>query len=122
MEMPTPLLFGLFGKFTANEGQRDALAANLLRAADLMKAVPGCLLYVVNTSDAEPSAVWVTEIWQDETAHGASLSIPGVRDLISSTMPLLAGAPDGTRFTPIGGKGLDALRTQTTNQGSPPVK
>lgn len=103
------MLFGLFGKMTAVEGKRDALATNLLRAADLMKGVPGCLLYVVNTSDAEPNAVWVTEIWQDEAAHGASLSMPGVRSLITETMPLLASAPEGTRFTPIGGKGLDAL-------------
>ena len=35
--------------------------------------------------------------------------MPGVRDLIKETMPLLAGAPDGTRFTPVGGKGLDVL-------------
>ena len=103
------MLFGLFGKLTATEGQRDALAANLLRAAELMNAVPGCLLYVVNTSEGEPNAVWVTEIWRDETAHGASLSMPGVRDLIKATMPLLASAPEGTRFTPLGGKGLDRL-------------
>ena len=38
-----------------------------------------------------------------------SLSIPGVRALIAEAMPLLAAAPEGTRFTPIGGKGLDAL-------------
>lgn len=103
------MLFGLFGKLTAVPGKRDALAENLLKAADLMKGVPGCLLYVINTSDAEPDAVWVTEIWRDENAHGASLSMPGVRDLIQSTMPLLAGAPEGTRFRPIGGKGLDRL-------------
>jgi quinol monooxygenase YgiN len=103
------MLFGLFGKFTSVEGQRDALAEKLLRAADLMKSVPGCLLYVVNTSDDEPSAVWVTEIWKDESSHGASLSMPGVRDLVHSTMPLLASAPEGTRFHPVGGKGLDLL-------------
>lgn len=103
------MLFGMFGKLTATSGKRDALAANLLRAADLMKNVPGCLMYVVNTSNDEPDTVWVTEIWQDEKAHGASLSIPGVRDLINETMPLLASAPEGTRFTPIGGKGLEAL-------------
>ena len=103
------MLFGLFGKMTAVPGKGDALAANLLRAAELMQSVPGCLLYVVNTSSAEPDAVWVSEIWKDESAHGASLSIPGVRALIAETMPLLAAAPEGTRFTPIGGKGLDAL-------------
>lgn len=103
------MLYGLFGKFIAGAGQRDALVANLLRAADLMRSVPACLLYVVNTSESEPDAVWVSEIWQDQASHGASLSMPGVRDLVQSTMPLLARAPEGLRFTPVGGKGLDRL-------------
>lgn len=103
------MLFGLFGKMTALEGKRDELAEKLLRASELMKAVPGCLLYVVSTSDAEPDAVLVTEMWKDEKAHGASLSIPGVRDLIKETMPLLSGVPEGKRFSPVGGKGLDKL-------------
>lgn len=106
------MLHGLFGKLIAVDGQRDALAANLLRAAELMKSVPGCLLYIINTSDSEPNAVWVTEIWQDEASHGASLSMPGVRDLIKSTMPLLKSAPEGTKFTPLGGKGLDKLHAK----------
>jgi quinol monooxygenase YgiN len=103
------MLFGLFGKMTALDGKRDALAANLLRAAEMMRAVPGCVLYVVNTSTEEPNAVLVMELWRDEKAHGASLSIPGVRELIKETMPLLSSAPEGQRFTPLGGKGLDAL-------------
>ncbi len=103
------MLFGMYGKLTAHEGKRDELAQNLLRAADLMKSVPGCLLYVVNTCEAEPNAVYVTELWQDEAAHGASLSMPGVRDLIMQTMPLVAEKPEGTRVRPIGGKGLDLL-------------
>ncbi len=105
------MLFGLFGTMTALEGQRDALAKNLLRASELMGAVPGCLLYAVSTSDTEPNAVFVMEIWQDEKAHGASLSMPGVRDLVKDTMPLLACAPEGKRFTPLGGKGISALRS-----------
>lgn len=104
------MLFGMFGKLVAVSGKRDALAANLQRAADLMKGVPTCLMYMVSTSTADPDAVFVSEIWTDEAAHGASLSMPGVRDLIQSTMPLLASAPEGTRFTPLGGKGLDALK------------
>lgn len=103
------MLFGMYGKLTAHAGRRDALVESLLQAADLMKSVPGCLLYVVNTCEDEPDAVYVTELWQDEAAHGASLSIPGVRDLVTRTMPLLAGKPEGTRIRPVGGKGLDAL-------------
>ena len=109
------MLFGMFGKMVAVEGKADALESNLLRAAELMKSVSGCLLYVVSRSEEEPNAVLVTEIWRDVNAHGASLSMPGVRDLIQATMPLLASAPEGTRFTPSGGKGLEALGAVSTS-------
>jgi quinol monooxygenase YgiN len=103
------MLFGLFGTFVAVEGQREALTSKLLKVGELMESVPACLLYVVSTSAAQPDLVSVTEIWKDESAHGASLSMPGVRDLIQSTMPLVASVPESTRFTPAGGKGLARL-------------
>jgi quinol monooxygenase YgiN len=102
-------LFGLFGKLVAHEGKRAALLEKMLKASELMNAVPGCLLYVVGTSDAEPNAVFVTDLWKDEDSHGASLSMDGVRNLILETMPLLAAKPEGTKVTAVGGKGLDAL-------------
>ena len=103
------MLFGLFGKLTAHEGKRDALLEKMMKAADLMTSVPGCLLYVVGTSDTEPNAVFVTELWKDEDSHGASLSMAGVRTLILDTMPLLAEKPSGTKVRAVGGKGLDVL-------------
>lgn len=57
--------------------------------------------------------MYVTETWQDEASHGASLSMPRVRELIHSTLPLLASAPEGKRFKPIGGKGFAALGAKT---------
>lgn len=103
------MLFGLFGKLTAHEGKRDALLEKMMKAADLMSSVPGCLLYVVGTSDTEPNAVFVTELWKDEDSHGASLSMGGVRNLIVETMPLLAEKPSGTKVKVAYGKGLDVL-------------
>ncbi len=103
------MLFGLFGTFVAVEGQREALTSKLLKVAELMETVPACLLYVVSTSASQPDVVSVTEVWKDESAHGASLSMPGVRDLIQSTMPLVSSVPESTRFTPVGGKGLARL-------------
>jgi quinol monooxygenase YgiN len=103
------MLFGLFGKLTAHEGKRDALLEKMMKAADLMNSVPGCLLYVVATSDAEPNSVFITELWKDEDSHGASLSMAGVRSLILETMPLLAEQPSGTKVKAVGGKGLDIL-------------
>ena len=108
------MLFSMYGKLVAQPGKREALVAKMLRAAELMKNVNGCLLYVVNTQADDPDAVWITEIWQDEIAHGASLSMPGVRDLIMETMPLVAQSPEGTRLRPIGGKGLSTLGARTS--------
>ena len=51
-------------------------------------------------------AVWVTEVWRSEADHDASLSIDGVRELISRARPLIAGAPEAIRTIPVGGKGL----------------
>ena len=107
------MLFGLFGKLTAHEGKRDALLEKMMKAADLMNTVPGCLMYVVATSDTEPNAVFITELWKDEDSHGASLSMAGVRSLIVETMPLLAEKPSGTKVRVAYGKGLDVLTSST---------
>ncbi len=71
-----------------------------------MNAPAGCLLYLISTSPAEVDAIWVTEIWDSKKAHDASLSIPGVREIIQRAMPLIAGMSDRVELTPVGGIGL----------------
>lgn len=99
-------MFGLFGQFTAQPGQRDALVALLLQAAEALQELEGCYLYVVNSDPNDPDAVWVTEIWRSQEDHQSSLSHEGVKRLITEGRPLIAGM--GARFEviPIGGKGL----------------
>ncbi len=36
-----------------------------------MQHDPDCELYIVNVSAAEPDAVWVTEVWSSQAAHGS---------------------------------------------------
>jgi quinol monooxygenase YgiN len=102
--------FGLHGKLTAQAGQRDALVNILLEAADLLGGAPGCEMYFVSTSLTEPDAIWVTEVWRSEADHAASLSFPGVRELIAKAKPLIASMSDSARTVPIGGKGLPVRR------------
>ena len=102
--------FGLHGKLTAQPGQRDALLAILLEAAALVGAAPGCEIYFVSTSQTEPDALWVTEVWRSEADHAASLSFPGVKELIVKAKPLIASMSDAARTVPIGGKGLPVRR------------
>jgi quinol monooxygenase YgiN len=58
------MTYGLFGKFTAQADKRDELVDYLLQAAELLQRNPGCIHYVVSTSQ-EPEAVWVSEVWTD---------------------------------------------------------
>jgi quinol monooxygenase YgiN len=97
--------FGLYTKFTTHEGQRDSLVQILLEAASGMESVDGCDLYVVNIPDIDPNIVWVTEIWNDPSAHQASLSLDEAKVLIQKARPLIAGI-EQIKLRPLGGKGI----------------
>ena len=96
-------MFGLLGKMTAAAGQRDALIDVLLAGINDM---PGCLSYVVARDAADPDAIWVTEVWESEGSHKASLALPAVRAAIAKARPLIAGFGDQVRTVPVGGHGL----------------
>jgi quinol monooxygenase YgiN len=99
------MAYGLFGGFTAQPGQRDELARQLLRAARLLERNPDCLGYVVSTSE-EPDVVHVFEVWTDRQAHDASLENEEVRSLIQEARPLIAGISGQRQLAIQGGKGL----------------
>ncbi|MCA1029619.1 antibiotic biosynthesis monooxygenase [Bacillus timonensis] len=96
--------FGLYGKLVAVPGMRDTLANILLDAANSLKKVEDCELYVVNTSEDEPDAVFVFEVWKSEDAHHASLSLESTQTLIEKAKPILAGIERINTVVPIGGK------------------
>jgi quinol monooxygenase YgiN len=97
--------FGLYGKITIQPEQRDALAAILLEAADLLQDDEACRLYVVSMSPIEPDVLWVTEVWTSQAAHSASLQREDVRALIAQGMPLITGG-ERIEIVPLGGKGI----------------
>jgi quinol monooxygenase YgiN len=96
-------MYGLIGRMTAIPGQRDALVQFLL---DGTNAMPGCLSYIVATDPANPDAIWITEIWDSETSHRASLQLPAVQAAIRAGKPLIASFDQHTVTSPIGGHGL----------------
>lgn len=98
-------MYGLIGKMRTVAGQRDALVAILLEGTGSM---PGCLSYVVALDPADADAIWITEVWDGEASHKASLQLPAVRDAISRGRPLIAGFDSSTVTTPVGGQGLAA--------------
>jgi quinol monooxygenase YgiN len=102
-----PEMYGLIGKMTAVEGQRDALIAILLEG---VSGMPGCLSYVVAKDPSDANAIWITEVWDSQESHKASLSLPSVRDAITRGRPLIAGFGDSTVTEPVGGHGLAGVK------------
>src|SRR5947209_4746686 len=99
-------MFGLYGKMRAQPGQRDTLIGYLMQAANGMRDVDGCYLYIVNSDPADPDGIWVTEVWRSQADHQASLSLDETKALIAQARPLIAEMPQRIEVVPLGGKGL----------------
>jgi quinol monooxygenase YgiN len=97
-------MYGLIGKMTAVPGQRDALTAILL---DGTQAMPGCLSYVIARDPADDNSLWITEVWDSQASHKASLSLPAVQAAIAKGRPMIAGFSNRVETVPIGGYGID---------------
>lgn len=96
-------MYGLIGRMTAQPGRRDELVRILIEG---VSGLPGCLSYIVAVDPQEPEVVWITEAWQSKEAHGASLTLPSVRDAISRGRPMITEMSKVAETAPVGGHGL----------------
>lgn len=95
-------MHAMLGKMTATEGNGDVLAERMLQAARSMREVPGCRQYFIYRGEGED--IWISEFWDSQEAHEASLQNPATQAFIAETMPLIAGF-DVLPVTPLGGIG-----------------
>lgn len=96
-------MYGLIGSFTALPGKRDELIALMMASVGNM---PGCLNYVVARDPDDADKIWITEVWETEAQHKASLHLPAVAETIKKAMPLIAGWGEHIVTEPVGGHGL----------------
>ena len=96
-------MYGLISKIDAVPGQRDALISILVQGA---AGMPGCLSYIVAQDSTDPNAIWITEVWDSQPSHEASLSLPSVQEAIAQGRPLIASFSERTVTEPVGGHGL----------------
>jgi len=101
--------FGLFNKLTAVEGKRDDLAKILLEASKSMEQLDDCDLYVVSLGNESTDSIYVYEVWADENAHQASLSLEVFQTLIQKAKPIIAGMEKINTLSPLGGKGISTV-------------
>ena len=96
-------MFGLIGKLSTLPGQREALIEILLEGGGEM---PGCLSYIIARDPSDANAPWITEVWDSQASHEASLSMPAVQRAIARGRPLTAGFGERIVTEPVGGQGL----------------
>ena len=91
-------MYGLIGQMIAAPGRRAELAAILMEGT---QAMPGCRSYVVAEDLANSDALWITEVWDSQEDHAASLKLPGVQAAIAKGRPLIAGFGSRTETQPL---------------------
>jgi quinol monooxygenase YgiN len=96
-------MYGLIGKFRAKPGKRDALVAAML---DDDTSIPGCISFVVAHDPSDPDAVWITEVWDSQASHKASLQMPSVKASIERAIPMIAKFEMNSETIPVGGIGV----------------
>ena len=96
-------MYGLIGMITAISGQRENLISILLEGSVDM---PGCLSYIIARDTADPDAIWITEVWDSQKSHQASLALPTVQEAIAQGKPLIASFGERLLTEPVGGHGL----------------
>lgn len=102
-------MYGIIGKMVTVPGKRDEFISILLESTG---AMPGCLSYVIAKDPTEPDAIWITEVWDSEESHRASLALPAVRAAIARGKPLIAGFGNRSVTEPVGGHGLMPVRAR----------
>lgn len=80
-------MYGLIAKLAAVQGKRQELIALLKNSAAKM---PGCYSYVIAKDSLDENVIWVTEVWESEASHDASLSLPAVRGAIPRAKRLVS--------------------------------
>lgn len=93
-------MFGMIGKMRAASGKRSELIAILSENTETM---PGCRHYIVMEDQSDPDGVWITEVWDREESHRASLQLESVRAAIAKARPIIAGFDISVKTNPVAG-------------------
>jgi quinol monooxygenase YgiN len=96
-------MYGLIAKLTLLPGRRDEMIALLKESA---ANLPGCLSYVVAKDAADENVIWVTEVWDSQASHDASLSLPQVKNAIPRARTIVANFEKVAVTNPVWAVGL----------------
>lgn len=79
-------MYGLIVKLTIVPGRRQEVIDVLSVGS---RDMPGCFSYVIAKDVADENVLWVTEVWDSQGSHDASLSLRAVQAMIPQLKPLI---------------------------------
>ncbi len=91
----------IFGRFHAQEGQEDAVAAAIHDVAGPTREEPGCLAYGAYRSIRDPRLFYIHTRWIDEAAFNVHAELPHTVRFIERVQHLIDHPLDVTRARPI---------------------
>ncbi len=81
-------MYGLIVKLTSTLGRRAELIDVL--GGDDSHTIPGCLSFIVAEDPADEDVLWITEVWESQASHQASLRLPPSRPGLPAIETLVA--------------------------------
>jgi quinol monooxygenase YgiN len=81
-------MYGLIVKLTSAPGRRNELIE--MMGGEDSNTVPGCLSFIVAEDAADENVLWITEVWDSQAAHEASLQAPPIKESLTDADTLIA--------------------------------
>jgi quinol monooxygenase YgiN len=82
-------MYGLIVKLTSAPGRRPDLIT--LMGGEDSHTIPGCLSFIVAEDATHPDILWITEVWESQAAHEASLKAPAINHNLKDADTLIVG-------------------------------
>lgn len=77
----------------------------MLASSATLNDMEGCIYYILHAAEDDPNDLWITELWESQEFHAASLKNEKVLELIGRCRPLIAEG-SAVKVRPLGGKGF----------------
>lgn len=98
-------VIAVIAKLPCQPGTRDQVAAGMQAMLDHVESEPGTLRYLMLEDSADPDVLWMYEEYADQAALDAHSTSEAMQQLIGAIGSHLAGRPELTMTTRVGGKG-----------------
>ena len=92
-------MYGLIVKLTSARGRRNDLIT--MMGGEDSHTIPGCLSFIVAEDAADEDVLWITEVWESQASHEASLQTPAIQTSLVDADTLIAAFEKVATTSPV---------------------